>query len=256
MYPGERWILSEKSVSEILTILQASKAIPSRVIGYRNGQRVQRNDELNSGEILVIEDVPVPKGQVTVCCHLQLGERQEVTFNITGDSARMEELIRTEGWAKFQIEDSLYWVRSQCIPSQIPMIEVSDQETVLVKERNTRQYPEFTEDAGVIKTVTVRMDRERFLCTAPIQSIERLIRTTLRTQFKRTDSTYTLKTGPYLCTQRQLDNGGNIVDVVTTAPGGAQTPQMGMSERNIALRMEVNLKYMYPRELLWKKLER
>jgi hypothetical protein len=42
VYQNRECLLNEKSVSAIFTVLKATQAIPSRVIGYRNGQIEQR----------------------------------------------------------------------------------------------------------------------------------------------------------------------------------------------------------------------
>jgi hypothetical protein len=54
LYQDREWLLNEKAVSEVLTILKATQAIPARVIGYREGQRVQRTDRLYGGDTLDI----------------------------------------------------------------------------------------------------------------------------------------------------------------------------------------------------------
>jgi hypothetical protein len=66
IYQDREWLLNEKSVADILMVLKATNAIPARVIGYRNNQRVQRTDRLNKGDVLILTEVPDPQGQITI----------------------------------------------------------------------------------------------------------------------------------------------------------------------------------------------
>jgi hypothetical protein len=207
-------------------VLKATNAIPMRVIGYRDGQRVQRTDLLLKGDTLMLTDVPTPEGQVTVWCEMKIGECA-AGFKITGEAARIEELIRVHIWTNFHIEDALYWVSSRDRPFLTPMTEIGDHEIVIAKDRLITQYLKHLDNAEVIRTVEVQMDRETFVCTAPIQSQERMIRTTLRSHYHRTDSTYVLKMGVCLCTLRQIEAGSRKVSVITTGPGGAPDPPEG-----------------------------
>jgi hypothetical protein len=226
IYQGREWLLNKKSVAEVLTVLKATNAIPQRVIGYRNDQRVQRSDRLNNGDTLILMDVPRPMGQITIWCEMHWDDLS-AGFKMIGEVARIEELTRTEIWARFHIEDARYWLRSKSRPFLTVLTDLADGDIILAKERRLDQQLQNTTNADVIRTVEVRMDQDHFSCTAPLQSTERSIRETLRTQYGRTDSTYTLKIGVCLCTLRQLEKGGYRVDVITTLPGGAPDPPDG-----------------------------
>jgi hypothetical protein len=226
IYQGREWLLKERSVMDVLTVLKATNAIPQRVVGYRNEQRVQRTDKLYKGDTLLLMDIPQPSGQITVWCEPHWGSRAEV-FQMTGEARRLEELIRAEIWRRFQIEDAHYWLRPKTRPFCTSLVEIGDQEIVWAIERRVDQQLQNEENANIIKTVEIRMDRESFKCSAPIRSMERIIRETMRNQYGRTDSSYILKMGVCLCTLRQLEKGGNRVDVITTAPGGAPDPPAG-----------------------------
>jgi hypothetical protein len=107
------------------------------------------------------------------------------------------------------------------------MTDIGDHEIVLAKYLFKLQLHQNPENADFMTTLEVRMDRESFRSSAPLQSQERMIRTILRTHYQRTDSPYTLKMGVCLFTQRPIENGSNKVEAVTTLLGGAPDPPEG-----------------------------
>jgi hypothetical protein len=191
IYREREWILNERSVSEILTVLKATDAIPQRVIGFRDNRRVQRTDRLQKGDVLYLVDVPKPAGHITISCEGDWDD-QAFQFKITGETLRMEELVRSKVWEQHHIEDAMYWVRLKSRPNSTDLTELYDGDIVQVKARRADQRLKHADNAELIRTVEARMGQEYFFCTAPLLSIERLIRERLRMHYGRTDATYIL----------------------------------------------------------------
>jgi hypothetical protein len=137
-YQGREWLLNEKLVSEVLMVLKATDAIPQRVIGFRNNQRVQRTDRLHNGDVLLLIDLPRPNGQITVVCEGCWNE-QVFGFKVTGEVLRVEELVRATIWTQQHIEDALYWIRLKTRPYLTDLTDLCDGDIVQVKARRSDQ---------------------------------------------------------------------------------------------------------------------
>lgn len=156
--------------------------------------------------------------RITVWCKVQMEERT-ANFEVRGPRKDLETLIRLQMWERFQIEDSMYWVRSEDNRTQ-PTTMVPDRgNAIMVNRAKTQMVPDPT-NLYLMTEILVQMDRESFQVNAPLGEQERRIRTILRERYDRPDSMYVLKIGACPCTPGQIEQGQRTVTVFSQMMGG------------------------------------